>query len=118
MKTRARLSLLTIMALLTAAFSACKTRPQITLEAVDRIERRSNLPMVQPVARDLAQIRERGTLTVLAPYNSTTYFIYRGEPLGYEYELLREFAASRGLKLKMVVVTDLKSLLPLLNSGE
>jgi membrane-bound lytic murein transglycosylase F len=75
-------------------------------------------PPPEPVRRDLAEIRERGTLTVLAPYNSTTYFVYRGEPLGYEYELLREFAGAQGLKLKMVVVTDPKSLLSLLNAGE
>jgi membrane-bound lytic murein transglycosylase F len=75
-------------------------------------------PPAEPVKRDLAQVREKGELTVLAPYNSTTYFVYRGEPFGYEYELLRAFAESQGLKLKMVVVTDPKSLLPLLNSGE
>jgi membrane-bound lytic murein transglycosylase F len=74
--------------------------------------------MVAPISRDLAEIRERGSLTVLAPYNSTTYFIYQGEPLGYEYELLQAFAKDLGVPLKMVVVTDPKSLLPLLNSGE
>jgi membrane-bound lytic murein transglycosylase F len=74
--------------------------------------------MAQPIKRDLAEIRERGTLTVLAPYNSTSYFIYKGEPLGYEYELLQAFARERNLTLKMVVVTDRKSLYSLLNSGE
>ena len=74
--------------------------------------------MVQPIARDLKEIKERGTLTVLAPYNSTSYFIYRGEPLGYEYELLQTFAREHELDLKMVVVTDIKSIYSLLNSGE
>ena len=74
--------------------------------------------MVEPISRDLAEIRKRGSLTVLAPYNSTTYFIYQGEPLGYEYELLQAFAKDLGVTLKIVVVTDPKSLLPLLNSGE
>ena len=85
---------------------------------VDTIDRRSNLPMVEPIQRDLAQIKERGTLTVLAPYNSTTYFLYRGEPLGYEFELLRSFAEAQGLALKVIVVTDPKSFFPLLNSGD
>lgn len=74
--------------------------------------------MGAPVKRDLAEIKERGTLVVVAPYNSTTYFIYRGEPLGYEYELLQSFAREQGVELKMVVAADPKSLLPLLNSGE
>ena len=95
----------------------CKRRAP-SLEAIDQIDRRSNLPLGAPINRDLAQIRERGSLTVLAPYNSTTYFIYQGEPLGYEYELLRAFAKDLGVTLKMLVVTDPKSLYPLLNSGE
>lgn len=99
--------------------ASCRRGPRTKLEAVDKIERRTDVPPpAEPVRRDLAEIRERGTLTVLAPYNSTTYFVYRGEPLGYEYELLREFTNAEGLALKMVVVTDPKSLLPLLNEGE
>ena len=57
-------------------------------------------------------------MVVLAPYNSTTYFIYQGEPLGYEFELLRAFAKDLGVNLKMIVVTDPNSLYPLLNSGD
>lgn len=76
------------------------------------------MPMVQPIERDLKAIRERGTLVVLTPYNSTSYFIYKGEALGYEYELLQTFAKERQLALKMVVVTDRKSIYSLLNKGE
>ncbi len=106
------------MVLLLSSLPACKRRGPQTLEAIDQIDRRKDVPMAQPVARDLAQIRARGTLVVLAPYNSTTYFVYRGEPLGYEYELLQAFARDQGVALKMIVVTDRQSLLPLLNSGE
>lgn len=97
----------------------CKSRQKPPEEAaVDPIIRATDVPMPAPIARDLAQVRESRTLKVLAPYNSTTYFIYRGEPLGYEYELLREFAKEQGLALKMVVVADRKSLYPLLNGGD
>src|SRR5687767_3650356 len=113
------LRLLLCACLLVIPSASCRRGPKTKLEPVDEIVRKADVPPPpEPVRRDLAEIRERGTLTVLAPYNSTTYFVYRGEPLGYEYELLREFASSQGLKLKMVVVTDLKSLLPLLNEGE
>ncbi|TMK23534.1 MAG: transporter substrate-binding domain-containing protein [Actinobacteria bacterium] len=78
------------------------------------IDRRSDLPVGAPISRDLDEIK-RG---VLAPYNSTTYFVYRGEPLGYEYDLLQAYAKEQGLALKMVVVTDLKSIYSMLNSGE
>lgn len=74
--------------------------------------------MVEPIKRDLAQMVERGTLTVLIPYNSTSYFIYKGEPLGYEYELLQVFARERNLALKVLVITDRKSIYSMLNSGD
>src|SRR5918993_2451035 len=100
-----------------ATIPSCRRKPP-SLEAVDYIDRRTNVPMVEPISRDLAQIRERGTISVVAPYNSTTYFIYQGEPLGYEYELLAAFAKDLGVTLKIVVVTDPKSLIPALNEGE
>jgi hypothetical protein len=53
---------------------ACKRFRQPEMSEVDMIDRRSNLSMVEPIQCDLAKIKERGTLTVLAPYNSTTYF--------------------------------------------
>ncbi len=118
MTARLRFAALLSASLLLVCAPSCKRRAK-PLEAVDQIDRRKDVPMTPPVVeRDIAQIRERGVLTVLAPYNSTTYFVYRGEPFGYEYELLRAFAADHNLDLKMIVVTDRKSLLSLLNSGE
>lgn len=111
-----RIASLLLSFLLILSSFACRKRTQ--LEEVDKINRSKNVPMVEPIKRDLAELRERGTLVVLAPYNSTTYFLYRGEPLGYDYELLEGFARENNLALKMVVVTDPKSILPLLNSGE
>src|SRR6266704_6077570 len=117
MRQHTSLVLFILLALLISSSPSCRRRPP-SLEAIDTIDRRSNVPMVEPISQDLAEIRKRGSLTVLAPYNSTTYFIYQGEPLGYEYELLQAFAKDLGVPLKMVVVTDPKSLFPLLNSGE
>jgi membrane-bound lytic murein transglycosylase F len=71
-----------------------------------------------PVDHDLAAIKQGGTLVVLAPYNSTTYFLYRGEPMGYEYELLKTFAQEHGLTLQMEVVKNQKALYQKLNHGE
>ena len=67
---------------------------------------------------DLAAIKWRDTLTVLAPYNSTTYFIYKGEPMGYEYELLKAFAADHHVVLKLVVVQTRDSLMQMLLAGK
>src|SRR5207253_4386404 len=118
MSARKLLSTMLVLGLLGSLFAACKRHQTPALEAQDQIDRRSNVPMVKPIERDLDKITENGTLTVLTPYNSTSYFIYRGEPLGYEYELLQTFAKDQGLALKMVVVADPKSLFTILNGGE
>ncbi len=112
-----RFLLLSALLLCLLAVPACKRRPP-SLAAIDKIDRRTNLKIKPPISRDLTRIRERGSLVVLAPYNSTSYFIYQGEPMGYEYELLRAFAKDIGVPLKMVVVADPKSIFPLLNSGD
>jgi len=71
----------------------------------------------EPAARDWSGIVADDTLRVLAPFNSTTYFIYRGEPMGYEYELVKAFAAAHHLIVKMSVIEDRDSLLTMLQRG-
>lgn len=39
--------------------------------------------------RDLATIKKDGKLTALTTYSNTSYFLYRGQPMGFEYELLK-----------------------------
>src|SRR5688572_2623241 len=63
-------------------------------------------PLAAPVARDFEQVAEDKTLKVLFTFNSTGYFVYRGETMGYEYELLNAFAEESGLRLKPVVARD------------
>jgi membrane-bound lytic murein transglycosylase F len=75
-------------------------------------------PRSEPVARDLDALRSDRTLRVLFTFNSTGYFVFRGETMGYEYELLSRFAKSAGLKLVPVVVRDSAMLVEMLNRGE
>lgn len=71
-----------------------------------------------PVERDLAAIRRDGELRVLFTYNSTGYFVYRGEIMGYDFSLLRAFAKENDLELKPVVVREPERLYEMLRSGE
>ncbi len=73
---------------------------------------------IEPIVRDLEGIKQRDTLTVLTTYSSTSYFLYRGEPLGYEYELLKNFAREKGIELRTVVVRNQDSLYYMLNRGD
>ena len=75
-------------------------------------------PAHAPIARDLEQIAADRTLKVIFTFNSTGYFIYRGETMGYEYDLLTRFAGEAHLKLKPVVVRDSKELFTRLNRGD
>lgn len=52
---------------------------------------------------DLDQIKQRRVLRVLLRNNAASYFLYRGELMGFEYELAREFADYHGLRLEVVV---------------
>lgn len=67
---------------------------------------------------DLPEIIEKKKLTVLAENSSTTYFIYRGKKMGFEYELLRLFAEDLGVQLEIKMVNNLDSLIPMLNKNE
>jgi membrane-bound lytic murein transglycosylase F len=75
-------------------------------------------PVAPPVARDLEQIAADRTLKVIFTFNSTGYFIYRGETMGYEYELLSAFAKESGLRLEPVIARDSKLLFEALNRGD
>ncbi len=67
---------------------------------------------------DLPQIRERGILRGITTYSATSYFIYRGRPMGYEYELLNRLADHLGLELEIVIARNLDSLFAMLRRGD
>lgn len=87
----------------------------LTAACNDTDDWRHDLPL--PVEHDLDQIRDRDTLSVLTTYNSTSYFLYRGQPMGFEYELLRAFADDHDLHLKMTVLSSRDSIYQMLNLG-
>jgi membrane-bound lytic murein transglycosylase F len=79
---------------------------------------RDRAPVDQPIARDWAEIQERDTIVFLTTYNSTSYFIYRGEPMGLEYELVTAFARDHDLAVRTVVNEDRSDLFNQLARGE
>lgn len=54
----------------------------------------------------LSDVLQRGKLIATTNYNSSNYFIYRGEPAGYEYEMLEAYAKYLGVDLELVVNED------------
>lgn len=81
-------------------------------------EIKSEKDKANPIKRDLEQIKKTGTLRALTIYSSTTYFLYKGRPMGYEYELLERFADYLEVELELVVVKNMDDLFEKLNAGE
>lgn len=71
-----------------------------------------------PPVHDLPQIKDSGELVVLTLYSSTTYFIYRGESMGFQYELAEQFARSLGVKLEVKIASNPQELQNMLLQGE
>ena len=67
---------------------------------------------------DFNQIRKRRVLRVLLRNNAASYFLYRGELMGFEYELAREFANYHGLRLEVVVPPSYRELTTWLLEGK
>ena len=77
-------------------------------------------PAVKPKPRNvvLKKILKEKRLIATTDYNSTNYFIYRGEPIGYQYELLKTFADYLGVKLEIRIINDLKASFDCIEKGE
>jgi membrane-bound lytic murein transglycosylase F len=66
---------------------------------------------------DLEEIKKRKVLRILTRNTATTYFIYKGEQLGFEYELAKEFAKTLGVRLEVVIPPTREALLEYLAAG-
>ena len=71
-----------------------------------------------PFFFDLEEIKVRGILKVALDNNSTSYYIYRGRRMGFEYELLEDLGKSIGVQVEFFVVTDINLAFDKLNKGE
>ena len=72
----------------------------------------------KPVSFDLDSIIKRGKLIAVTELSSTNYFIYKGEPMGFHYELLKKFTDHLGIELEIVTENQLDREFKMLNSGE
>ena len=70
------------------------------------------------VYKDLDSIKTLGTLKAFINYNATSYFIYKGNPMGFEYELLRKYAEHIDVKLEVIPIKNTDSIFVNLNKGD
>ena len=94
------------LALVFALFTSCDPSQQV------------NFAKDPEVSSDLDAIVKRGYINALVDNNSVSYFIYKGEPMGYEYELLNLFAKHINVDLKVKITSGINRAMDQLNKGE
>jgi membrane-bound lytic murein transglycosylase F len=99
--------LIFLFVVLITVFIYCWNRP--------RTSKNSNNTLV---SCDLDSIRKRGKLIAVTDFNSTDYFIYRGEPMGFNYELLKSFSDNIGIDLEIITENHPDKAYGMLKSGE
>ena len=67
---------------------------------------------------DLEAIKEKGVLRVATLSRSTSFFVLKGQNLGYEYELADRFSKSLGVEMEVITALDMNDLVDKLYNGE
>ncbi|MBU8891429.1 MAG: transporter substrate-binding domain-containing protein [Bacteroidales bacterium] len=96
------LRLSSLILLLMLSFNTCKEKEKESFVNLSSIEK----------------IQKRGTLIAVMDFNSTNYFIYRGEPMGYQYELLQLLAKHLDVKLEVKLENDIDENFRMLKEDE
>jgi membrane-bound lytic murein transglycosylase F len=52
---------------------------------------------------DLTGIKERGVIRMITRNNPASYFMWRGDLMGFEYDLLKQYASEQNLRLEVEV---------------
>jgi membrane-bound lytic murein transglycosylase F len=69
-------------------------------------------------AHDFPQIVESDTLRVLTLNTSTSFFMYRDQPMGYHYEMISDFCLQHNLVPKIIIAHNAAALWQMLLNGE
>ena len=71
----------------------------------------------QLFAGDFSAIKKRGRLRMITRNNPVNYFLWRGELMGFEYDLIKKFADLHQLELEVVVAPPEVDMIDWLNAG-
>lgn len=82
----------------------------LTLEQMTR-------PHEANYTEDLDALKKRRVLRIMLPNTATSYFLWRGELVGFEYELAQRFAKQHSLRLEVVVPPNMDVVAQWLQEG-
>ncbi len=78
-------------------------------------EKKVNVSDVE--VNDLQRIRQSGILNVAVDYNSTNYFVYRGKPMGYQFDLIHALCKDLGVQPEFTVINNISESFEGLQNG-
>ncbi|MCE7508699.1 transporter substrate-binding domain-containing protein [Alloalcanivorax xenomutans] len=101
------------------AWAVRKSSPDLR-EAVNRyiVAHRIKASQQDHESRDWPAILNSGVLRVITSNNPASYFMWRGELMGFDYDLIRDFAQRYDLRLSMIVRDSPARMLAALENGE
>jgi len=70
-----------------------------------------------PAHRSVEDILKSGEITVITRNNAHCYYIYRGQEMGFEYDLARSFADYLGVRLRVRIAESWGGMIPDLANG-
>ena len=94
-------------------FTSCKEKDRKSSSTYSS----QSITNYEPIERDFQEIKNGGVLRMITYYSSNTYFLNQGIEVGFEYELLREFARENDLALEVIIVGADENPFDLLNQG-
>jgi len=72
----------------------------------------------ESVTFDLDSIRKRGYIVLLTENSASTYFLYRNQEKGFDFELANAFARQLGVKLRVQLLDDVDKMFEMLRTGQ
>jgi membrane-bound lytic murein transglycosylase F len=71
-----------------------------------------------PINRDLQHILSDGKIKAVIDFSSTNYFVFKGIPMGFQYDMLSDLAKKLELQLDVTVETDVERMKEMLLKGQ
>lgn len=91
--------------------------PELMKEVNDMVRHLALTETAERFTGDLDGIKRRGFIRAVTRNTAASYFMWKGRILGYEFELLEEFAKQLGVRLEIIVAPGHDEFIRYLNEG-
>ncbi len=100
------------------AWAVRKNNPQLLSQLNEYIKtQRLNRTIQNIRTGDLNIIKKNRQLRLITRNNASTYFIWKNQIMGFEYELIKKFAKQQKVSLKVLVASDFQEMMQWLEQG-